>query len=111
MQMSNGGHGVIVEIDRETGFVWIEKVYAAEGCGVMINPMIVDGQLRGGLAQAVGMMLYEEIVHDDEGRAAGAILNAVNDALAPLGVFVDQTPITPERVLEAISSAKAGAAA
>jgi carbon-monoxide dehydrogenase large subunit len=149
--LANGGHAAILEIDPETGFVHIEKIIAVEDCGPMINPMIVEGQIRGGIAQAIGMMLYEEIVFDDRGQPLttslmdylvptareippieivhlenpsqftpagikglgesamvslpGAIMNAVNDALAPLGAFIGRVPITPERLVEAISSA------
>jgi carbon-monoxide dehydrogenase large subunit len=148
---SNGAHAAIVEIDPETGFVQVEKIYAVEDCGTMINPMIVEGQIVGGAAQAIGMMFYEQIVTDDAGQPLttsfmdylvptvgevapveihhlinpsqftpggmkglgesamvslpGALLNAVNDALAPLGVFMTEVPLTPERLVDAIAAA------
>ena len=153
---SNGAHAVIVKVDGETGLVTLEQIYVVEDCGVMINPMIVDGQIMGGIAQAIGLALYEEVVYDEQaqplttsfmdyllpvasqippvdirhietpskftpagikglGESAmvslpGAILNGVNDALAPLGVFIDQVPITPERVRAAIGSNGGGPA-
>ncbi|MBL0001092.1 MAG: molybdopterin-dependent oxidoreductase [Sphingomonadales bacterium] len=67
--LANGGHAAIVEIDIETCMVRVEEMFAVEDCGRMINPMIVEGQIRGGVAQAIGMTLLEELVHD--GRPAG----------------------------------------
>jgi carbon-monoxide dehydrogenase large subunit len=124
-----------------------------EDGGVLINPMIVDGQVIGGVAQGIGTALFEEMPFDAEGQplattladymlpgatevpvlridhmetpspytsfgqkgigeggAIGppaAIANAVNDALRGLGARVDQLPITPHRVLEAIFAAQA----
>jgi aerobic carbon-monoxide dehydrogenase large subunit len=121
-----------------------------EDCGTMINPMIVEGQIIGGAAQAIGMVFYEQIVHDDRGQPLttslmdyllptakevapveivhlhnpskflpggvkplgesamvslpGALLNAVNDALAHLDVFITDVPVTPERILDAITA-------
>jgi carbon-monoxide dehydrogenase large subunit len=65
---SNGAHAFIVDVDVETGLVRIEKGYAVEDCGTMINPMIVEGQVRGGIAQAIGQAYLEEIVYDDQGQ-------------------------------------------
>ena len=151
--LANGAHAVIVNVDIETGFVRVEKVYAVEDCGQMINPMIVEGQIRGGVGQAIGMTLLEELIYDDRGRlltttlqdyllpnaegvpdieirhlmtpsdlvpggikgmaesamisVPAAIVGAVNDALAPLGVGIETFPLSPERVFEAIQGARA----
>ena len=59
---SNATHGVVVEIDPETGEVRIERYVVVEDCGVMINPMVVEGQVRGGVAQGIAAALYEELV-------------------------------------------------
>ena len=145
---SNACHAGIVEVDPETGLVAIEKFVVAEDAGRLINPMIVDGQILGGVAQGVGNALLEEIVYDDvgnvltatladflpptcreippielfhletlngatitqakglgEGGAIGApaaILNAINDALAPFGVTIDEMPATPRRIRAAL---------
>jgi carbon-monoxide dehydrogenase large subunit len=150
---SNGAHGVVVEVDVETGQVQVQRVHAVEDCGTMLNPMIVEGQIRGGVVQAIGQALYEELVYDDQGQLVtttyldylvppisvappvsfthlqtpsaatpsgakgmgestmvsvpAAILNAVNDALAPLGAEVRHLPATPERILAAIAEARA----
>lgn len=65
---SNGAHGVVVEVDVETGQVEVRSVHAVEDCGTVLNPTIVEGQIRGGVVQAIGQALYEEIVYDDQGQ-------------------------------------------
>ncbi|WP_286249127.1 xanthine dehydrogenase family protein molybdopterin-binding subunit [Streptomyces graminofaciens] len=65
---SNGGHAVIVELDPETGFARVEKVFSVEDCGTMINPEIVEGQLRGGVVQGIGAALLERLVYDSAGQ-------------------------------------------
>jgi carbon-monoxide dehydrogenase large subunit len=148
--LANGGHAALVEVDIETGIVKVEKFYAVEDCGQMINPMIVEGQIRGGIAQAIGSTLLEELVHDENSQlmtttfmdyllptasdvpdiviehletpsdlvpggikgmgesamisAPAAVVGAVNDALASLGVFITQYPISPERVFRALEN-------
>jgi carbon-monoxide dehydrogenase large subunit len=145
---SNACHAAIVEVDPETGLVTVEKLAVAEDAGRLINPMIVDGQILGGVVQGIGNALLEEIIYDDvgnvltatladflpptsrevppielfhletlngatitqakglgEGGAIGApaaILNAINDALASLGVSIDEMPATPRRIRAAL---------
>ena len=65
---SNACHVAIVEVDVETGQVTIEKFLAAEDAGRIINPMIADGQVHGGIAQGIGNALLEEIVYDETGN-------------------------------------------
>lgn len=65
---SYGATAVLLEVDRETGGVTLHDYLLAHDCGTVINPMIVDGQLHGGAAQAIGGALYEEIVYDAEGQ-------------------------------------------
>lgn len=147
---TNGAMGTYVEVDTDTGFTKVLGFWAVEDCGRVINPMLVDEQVRGGVVQGIGGALYEECLYDDHGQllnptmadylvpmaaempdivvahietptktsilgakgageagtggAPGAILNAVNDALAPLGASVWQMPITPERVLHALGT-------
>jgi carbon-monoxide dehydrogenase large subunit len=149
---SNACHGAIVEVDVETGKVAIEKFLVAEDAGRLINPMIVDGQILGGVAQGLANALLEEIVYDDTGNiltatladyllptahempavdihhrvtlaeasvtkakglgeggaigAPAAIINAINDALAPFGVSIDEFPATPQRIRAALRAAK-----
>src|SRR5947209_13681584 len=61
-----GTHIAVVEVDAETGAPLLTKYAAVDDCGNIINPMIVDGQIHGGVAQAIGQALYEEVVYDDE---------------------------------------------
>ncbi|MEO7732957.1 MAG: molybdopterin cofactor-binding domain-containing protein, partial [Kofleriaceae bacterium] len=147
-----GTHLVEVEIDPETGVCEVVECTISDDVGVIINPMIVDGQAHGGLAQGIGQALYEEVRYDAEGqltngsfmdycmpRAADlpsfkvgnhvtacthnplgvkgvgetgaigvppAVINAVLDALAPLGVTDMSMPATPEKIWRAIQAAQ-----
>ncbi|CAN7195116.1 xanthine dehydrogenase family protein molybdopterin-binding subunit [Phenylobacterium sp. LjRoot225] len=65
---TSAAHACIVEVDAETGFVDIRRWVCSEDCGVMINPAIVEGQIAGGLAQAIGEVLLEEAHFDDQGN-------------------------------------------
>jgi CO/xanthine dehydrogenase Mo-binding subunit len=65
---SNGTIAAIVEVDGGTGSVAIERVVVVEDCGAMLNPMIVDGQIRGGVAQGIGLALLERYAYDDAGQ-------------------------------------------
>jgi len=150
---SNACHVAMVEVDIETGGVTIERFVVAEDAGRLINPMIVDGQIQGGVAQGIANALLEEIVYDDtgniltatladylpptareipsveihhletltdasitkakglgEGGAIGppaAVVNAINDALSPFGVSIDEFPATPQRIRAALRAAGA----
>ena len=87
---SNATHGVVVEIDPETGDVRIERYVVAEDCGVMINPMIVEGQVRGGIAQGIAAALYEQLVYDDEGQL---ITSTLMDYLVPTATEIPDVEI------------------
>ena len=65
---ASAAHACIVEVDIETGFVTIKRWVCSEDCGVVINPAIVEGQIAGGLAQAIGMVLLEQIAFDALGN-------------------------------------------
>jgi carbon-monoxide dehydrogenase large subunit len=71
---SNACHAGIVELDPDTGRVTIERFVVAEDAGRLVNPMIVDGQILGGVAQGIGNALMEEIVYDDSGNMLTATL-------------------------------------
>jgi carbon-monoxide dehydrogenase large subunit len=150
----NGCHVCEVEIDEETGAVRVTRYSVVDDVGHMINPMLVKGQIHGGIVQGLGQGLSEILTYeastgqllsgslmdyaipraDDvplfdvdshevptrvnplgakgvgEAGTVGALpalLNAVNDALAPLGVRHLDMPVTPERVWRAIREAKA----
>jgi carbon-monoxide dehydrogenase large subunit len=69
-------HGAVVEIDIETGGVKIIKYVVSEDCGTMINPLIVEGQIHGGVAQGVGGALLEHLAYDDDGQlVAGSFMD------------------------------------
>ena len=63
-----GTHIAVVEVDSETGDVELKRYIAVDDCGNVINPMIVDGQVHGGVAQGIGQALWEEAVYDDNGQ-------------------------------------------
>jgi carbon-monoxide dehydrogenase large subunit len=65
---SNAAHAAIVEVDPATGAVRLLRYVVAEDCGVMINPLIVDGQVHGGVAQGIGGALLERLVYDPDGQ-------------------------------------------
>ncbi|HXX86087.1 MAG TPA: molybdopterin cofactor-binding domain-containing protein, partial [Casimicrobiaceae bacterium] len=66
-----GSYICVVDIDRGTGEVKVRRFVAVDDCGNIINPMIVDGQIHGGLTQGIGPALYEEISYDDNGNISG----------------------------------------
>jgi carbon-monoxide dehydrogenase large subunit len=63
-----GAHIVVTEVDRETGEIAIKRYIAVDDCGRIINPLIVDGQVHGGVAQGLGQALWEQAVYDDNGQ-------------------------------------------
>ncbi len=82
---SNATHGAIVEIDPGTGGVRIDRYVVVEDCGVIINPLIVDGQVHGGVTQGIACALYEGLDYDDEGQCRTATLM---DYLAPTAMEI-----------------------
>jgi carbon-monoxide dehydrogenase large subunit len=150
---SNGVHVCEVEVDPETGVVWIVGYCAVDDIGTVINPTIVEGQLHGAVAQGAGQALNEACVYDGAGQlvsasfldyavpradelpdfvsendesqpcthnplgakgcgeagtiaAPAAVVNAILDALEPLGVDGIEMPATPHRVWQAIARAR-----
>ncbi|HXN44220.1 MAG TPA: xanthine dehydrogenase family protein molybdopterin-binding subunit [Xanthobacteraceae bacterium] len=146
---TNGVQASWLEVDPASGFVRLLRHFVVEDCGTIINPQLVDEQIRGGVVQGIGAALFEHCVYDAQGQllngnmadylvpmaaempdidvahvetptadselgakgageagtagAPGAVLNAVNDALAPLGALpITQMPITPGVVLAAL---------
>jgi carbon-monoxide dehydrogenase large subunit len=145
---TNGVQASYVEVDTETGFVKLLKHWAVEDCGRVLNPMLVDEQMRGAIVQGIGGALLEECLYDDSGlmlnanmadylvpmsaempdievahiqtptstsqlgaKGAGeagtagapaAVMNAINDAIAPFDAYVHSQPITPQKILQAL---------
>ena len=83
-------HLAMVEVDPETYGVKVLRYVVAEDCGKIINPMIVDGQVQGAVAQGIGAALLEEIVHDDQGQAVAASLA---DYLVPVATSISDIGI------------------
>jgi carbon-monoxide dehydrogenase large subunit len=69
---SGGSHCAIVEVDAETGLETVERYVAAEDCGALINPAVVEGQIRGGVAQGIGAVLLERSAYDEDGNFRSA---------------------------------------
>ncbi len=69
---SGGTHGAIVEVDAETGIVKVERYVAVEDCGALINPAVVEGQIRGGVAQGIGAVLLERSAYSEDGSFQSA---------------------------------------
>jgi carbon-monoxide dehydrogenase large subunit len=149
---ANGVQASLVEVDLHTGLVRPLRHWAVCDCGRVLNPLLVEEQLRGGIVQGIGEALYEELRYGEDGHletgtlaeylvpmaaempdievahvqtpydgtslgakgageagvaaAPAAILNAVNDALAPHGAALDAVPISPAAVLEALERGK-----
>ena len=98
---SNGVIAAIVEVDVETGVVSIERCVAIEDCGTVINPMIVDGQVAGAVAQGIGAALYEECSYNEDGNPT---FGSLKDFLYPSTMEVPRIEIhhleTPSPVTE-----------
>jgi len=146
---TNGVQASYLEVDTDTGFVTLLKHWCVEDCGTVINPQLVDEQVRGGVVQGIGAALLEHCVYDERGQllngnmadylvpmagempdievghvvsptadselgakgageagtagAPGCVVNAVNDALRPLGAkTILEIPVTPDRILAAL---------
>ncbi|MFQ5776687.1 MAG: xanthine dehydrogenase family protein molybdopterin-binding subunit [Terriglobia bacterium] len=139
-----GAHVCVVEVDPETGDIELQRYVAVDDCGNVINPLLVDGQIHGGIVQSLGQALLEEAVYDENGQlvtgelmdyalprawdvpwletdrtvtpspvnpmgvkgvgeagtigATPAVVNAVVDALRPLGVRDIPMPLKRERI-------------
>jgi aerobic carbon-monoxide dehydrogenase large subunit len=84
MTLTSAANACVVEVDAETGFVKILRWICSEDCGTPINPTVVEGQISGGLAQAIGMVLLEEMAFDARGNPTAAtykdyLLPAISD--------------------------------
>ena len=95
-------HAVVVELDPETYCVSVLRYVVVEDCGTVINPMIVDGQVHGGVAQGIGAALFEELVYDDQGQLSTANLA---DYVVPSACEI---PMIEVRHIEAQSSTTLG---
>ena len=87
---SNATHAAIVEVDIATGGVAIRRFVVAEDAGILVNPMIVDGQVHGGVAQGIANALYEEIKYDEQGNL---LTTSLADYLPPTAAEVPEIEI------------------
>lgn len=156
MTFPHGAYIAVVDVDAETGEVKVRRFLAIDDCGTVINPMIVEGQVHGGLTEGFAIAFMQEIPYDEQGNnmapnfmeyliptsveapvwetgstvtpsphhpigakgvgespnvgSPAAFVNAVMDALAPLGVTHIDMPLTREKVWRAIRDAQAAAA-
>jgi len=91
-----GAHICVVEIDAETGATQIVRYVAVDDCGTRINPMVVDGQLHGGIAQGIGQALLEEAIYDDSGQLrTGSLVDYLIPTAADLPDFELEALETP----------------
>jgi carbon-monoxide dehydrogenase large subunit len=97
---ASGSHAMIVEIDPETMDVKVEKYVVVHDCGRVINPLIVEGQIQGGVAQGIGNAFYEELVYDENGQ----LLNgSFMDFLLPTACDVPRVDIGHEETLSPLN--------
>ena len=91
-----GTHLAVVEVDPQTGHIDLQRYYAVDDCGVQINPMIVEGQVHGGVVQGAGPVLWEGAVYDDDGQLlTGSMLDYAlprADKLPDIDVQSNTTP-------------------
>ena len=146
---TNGVQASYLEVDTDTGFVKLLKHWCVEDCGTVINPQLVNEQVRGGIVQGIGAALFEQCLYDERGQmlngnmadylvpmaaempdievghvvsptadselgakgageagtagAPGCVMNAINDALRPLGAQpLTDMPFTPGKILRAL---------
>jgi len=91
-----GAHVCVVEVDTETGKTRIRDYFAVDDCGPVINPIIVDGQVHGGLAQGIAQALYEEAVYDEDGNlVTGTMVDYLIPGAPELPHFTLERTVTP----------------
>jgi aerobic carbon-monoxide dehydrogenase large subunit len=94
-----GAHIAVVEVDAETGATKILRYVAVDDVGNRINPMVVDGQLHGGIAQGIGQALFEEAVYDEAGQLrTGSLVDYLVPTAADLPAFELEATVTPSPV-------------
>ncbi|MCG5220011.1 xanthine dehydrogenase family protein molybdopterin-binding subunit [Streptosporangium sp. KLBMP 9127] len=92
-----GAHAAAVAVDPETGAVEVEGYWVVNDCGIVVNPAIVEGQIRGGVVQGIGMALSEEVVYSADGQPVTDYLPLTASDVPPVEVELMQTPspVTP----------------
>ncbi|GAB4214106.1 MAG: molybdopterin-dependent oxidoreductase [Roseiflexaceae bacterium] len=94
-----GTHIAIVEVDPETGMVDLKRYIAVDDCGPQINPLVVEGQIHGGIAQGLAQALYEGAVYDDNGQLiSGSLMDYAVPTAAMLPAYETDHTVTPSPV-------------
>ncbi|HKF23958.1 MAG TPA: glyceraldehyde dehydrogenase subunit alpha [Candidatus Angelobacter sp.] len=94
-----GTHIAVVEIDNETGEIHFRRYIAVDDCGKVINPLLVHGQVHGGIVQSLGQALYEEVVYDDQGQlVSGSLMDYAVPKAAQVPWFELDSTETPSPV-------------
>jgi carbon-monoxide dehydrogenase large subunit len=92
----SGAHVAVVEVDTETGMTRLVRFVGVDDAGTLVNPMIVEGQLHGGIASAIGQVLGEVVIHDDAGnQVSGSLMDypiPTADQLPSFELIASQTP-------------------
>jgi carbon-monoxide dehydrogenase large subunit len=91
-----GAHVAVVEVERETGIVKIREYFTVDDCGPRISPMLVEGQVHGGLAQGIAQALMEEVVYDESGQLlSGTLMDYAIPRADDLITFTTDQTVTP----------------
>jgi carbon-monoxide dehydrogenase large subunit len=94
-----GAHAAIVDVDVETGKVRVVRYVAVDDCGPAINPLLIDGQVHGGIVHAIGQALYEQIVYDESGQlVTGTFVHYALPTAAEVPSFETDRTETPSPV-------------
>jgi carbon-monoxide dehydrogenase large subunit len=94
-----GAHACIVDVDRDTGKVKVVRYLAVDDCGNPINPLLIDGQVHGGIVHAIGQALYERVQYDEQGQlVTGTFVDYALPTAAELPTFETDRTVTPSPV-------------
>ena len=94
-----GAHACVVDVDAETGKVKVVRYVAVDDCGPAINPMLIDGQVHGGIVHAIGQALYEQVVYDEDGQlVTGTFVDYALPTAAEMPSFETDRTETPSPV-------------
>jgi aerobic carbon-monoxide dehydrogenase large subunit len=91
----SSAHVVYVEIDKDTGTSTIENYFAVEDVGNVVNPMIVEGQVQGGIVQGVGQALYEDAAYNENGQMAATFMDYAMPKAMFFPMIVSSRTVTP----------------
>ncbi|HWD73487.1 MAG TPA: molybdopterin cofactor-binding domain-containing protein [Solirubrobacteraceae bacterium] len=94
-----GAHACVVDLDAETGKVTVQRYVAVDDCGRQVNPMLIEGQIHGGVVHGIGQALYERVHYDEEGQlVTGTFVDYALPTAAELPSFETDSTVTPSPV-------------